>query len=199
MRKIRHNYPQDARIYEIHNFRVAQLVVVAVTAAAAVAVCLLPMSLPLVFLLWFCCLGSFAATTVSHTQCLRYSRTTSLASLSRLPKKRGVAHCARMRANISFSSSVHFVFLDLYAVCIGQIPKRGGIARPYIMVHGGATAAATVITRKSASRKPHSLFTVGGKSRTSLDSNNNNNHNDPRWLLLVTTRRKCQTTTTTTC
>lgn len=51
MRKIRHNYPQDARIYEIHNFRVAQLVVVAVTAAAAVAVCLLPMSLPLVFLL----------------------------------------------------------------------------------------------------------------------------------------------------
>lgn len=49
MRKIRHNYPQDARIYEIHNFRVAQLVVVAV--AVAVAVCLLPMSLALVFLL----------------------------------------------------------------------------------------------------------------------------------------------------
>lgn len=49
MRKIRHNYPQDARIYEIHNFRVAQLVVV--VTAAAVAVCLLPMSLPLVFLL----------------------------------------------------------------------------------------------------------------------------------------------------
>lgn len=103
-----------------------------------------------------------------------------------LTHKRGVAHCARMRANSSPSLCV-FCFSRLACGLHWANPET---SRPYIMLPSNNNKEVRVEEAALA------MFTVGGKSRTSLDTNNNSNkhNNDPHWLLLVTTSRKCQTT-----
>lgn len=175
MRKIRHNYPQDARsqyrIYEIyvltciHNFPVA-------------------VAVSLAFFFFFfcifyelCCLGSFAATI------------------------HGAWHTVRacVQAPLSFplpprllSNPLHLcVFCFSLVLFCGLHWANPETRRPYIMPHNNNNSNNKEVRVEEAAL---AMFTVGGKSRTSLGTTTTTTLQTTTTTTRIDSSRKCQTT-----